>query len=226
MGVYATGIKSKAICERCGFKVPFQQLTTEWNGLRVCPECWEPKHPQLTPRTAADAQAIYQPRPGEHGREDATVRIWRGLSSPARLGEINPPVVSSTASPTGVQATSALGDAEIKLIVQGLGITSSIGDVTVPVVVTGEAITSALGDEAIIGAVVETGEAITSALGTVTPTVLAGASGQIVSTALGDEWGQVLVLETGLAITSAVGTVAVDIRGWGNESWGDNGWGE
>ena len=36
----------------------------DWKGFKVCPECYEPKHPQLEPkRTINEPQALYQPRP-------------------------------------------------------------------------------------------------------------------------------------------------------------------
>lgn len=35
-----------AICDRCGFRFKSTQLRKEWQGLMVCKECWEPRHPQ------------------------------------------------------------------------------------------------------------------------------------------------------------------------------------
>ena len=46
---FAVGVKSQAICDRCGYQYPYLELKKEWNGLLVCPECYEPKHPQLEP---------------------------------------------------------------------------------------------------------------------------------------------------------------------------------
>ena len=61
---YASGKFAVALCDRCGFKYKLHTLKEEWNGLKTCRECYEPKHPQLTPHTApADPQAIYKPRP-------------------------------------------------------------------------------------------------------------------------------------------------------------------
>lgn len=34
-------------CQRCGFTFPSSKIIQEWTGLRVCRDCWEPKHPQL-----------------------------------------------------------------------------------------------------------------------------------------------------------------------------------
>lgn len=34
-------------CQRCGWTFPSGEIKTEWTGLHVCKNCWEPKHPQL-----------------------------------------------------------------------------------------------------------------------------------------------------------------------------------
>ena len=61
---YASGKFAKAMCDRCGFEYKLLELKQEWNGLKTCPECYEPKHPQLEPTpTVADAQALFEPRP-------------------------------------------------------------------------------------------------------------------------------------------------------------------
>ena len=61
---YASGKHSIAICDRCGFQYKYTQLREEWNGFRVCSECFEPKHPQLEPvRHLADPEALRHPRP-------------------------------------------------------------------------------------------------------------------------------------------------------------------
>ena len=61
---YALGKYAKAICDRCGFEYKLSALKEEWNGLKVCSTCYEPKHPQLEPITVkADPEALYKPRP-------------------------------------------------------------------------------------------------------------------------------------------------------------------
>ena len=70
MAVFASGKYALAICDRCGQQYKFLELKKEWNGLEVCPECYEPKHPQLDPSYhAADAQALPFTRPA---REEPT----------------------------------------------------------------------------------------------------------------------------------------------------------
>ena len=51
------------MCDRCGFEVAYLSMKKEWTGFKVCADCWEPKHPQLEPRAANDAQQIHEPRP-------------------------------------------------------------------------------------------------------------------------------------------------------------------
>ena len=61
---YAQGKYARAICDRCGFDVPYLDLKKEWTGFKVCGECYEPKSPQLDPpHHATDPEALYQPRP-------------------------------------------------------------------------------------------------------------------------------------------------------------------
>jgi len=61
---FAVGKYSEAICDRCGFQYKYLELKEEWNGLLVCQECYEPKHPQLEPsNSSADAEALENPRP-------------------------------------------------------------------------------------------------------------------------------------------------------------------
>ena len=51
------------ICDRCGFKFKASQTRMEWNGLIVCHECYEERHPQDFVRGRRDRQAVQHPRP-------------------------------------------------------------------------------------------------------------------------------------------------------------------
>jgi hypothetical protein len=55
------------MCPRCGFDKRLRTFRQEWNGLRVCPECYDPKHPQLSVRGKADDQSLpfASPEPAE-----------------------------------------------------------------------------------------------------------------------------------------------------------------
>ena len=56
-----------AQCDRCGFTFKARQLRKEWNGLRVCRECWEPRHPQDSLRGKPDRQSTEWARPRSEG---------------------------------------------------------------------------------------------------------------------------------------------------------------
>lgn len=66
---FANGIKAIAECDRCGQQYRLKKLKTEIIKQRqyqilVCPECWDPDHPQLMLGTfpVDDPQALRNPR--------------------------------------------------------------------------------------------------------------------------------------------------------------------
>lgn len=66
---FASGIRAIAQCDRCGQRYKLKELKTEVikqrrYELRVCPECWDPDHPQLMLGTfpVDDPQALRNPR--------------------------------------------------------------------------------------------------------------------------------------------------------------------
>ena len=52
-----------AICDSCGRKFKANTMRRRWDGLFVCKEDWEQKHPQLTIRVRGDKQQVPIPRP-------------------------------------------------------------------------------------------------------------------------------------------------------------------
>lgn len=50
-------------CDRCGFTRYGSEMKKEWTGLIVCPECYDPRHPQDLVRPKADNQSVKDPRP-------------------------------------------------------------------------------------------------------------------------------------------------------------------
>jgi len=66
---FATGKKSKALCDRCGRKIDYVDLKVQIinqrdSGLRVCEECLDVDHPQLQLGKIRidDPQALKSPR--------------------------------------------------------------------------------------------------------------------------------------------------------------------
>lgn len=67
---FASGKKAIAECDRCGQRYMLRQLRkltikTKVTNVLVCPECWEPDHPQLKlgMYPVNDPQALRNPRP-------------------------------------------------------------------------------------------------------------------------------------------------------------------
>jgi len=61
---YSAGKFAIGLCDRCGFEYKLNELKKEWNNLKTCKECFEPKAPQLDPTpVVSDKQALHNPRP-------------------------------------------------------------------------------------------------------------------------------------------------------------------
>ena len=52
-----------AICDSCGRKFKASTLRKRWDGLLVCKEDFEVKHPQLSLKVHGDKQTVPIPRP-------------------------------------------------------------------------------------------------------------------------------------------------------------------
>jgi hypothetical protein len=52
-----------AICDSCGRKFKASTMSKRWDGLFVCKEDLEPRHPQLSLRVKGDIQTVPIPRP-------------------------------------------------------------------------------------------------------------------------------------------------------------------
>lgn len=50
------------ICDRCGFRKRASETTKDWDGLYVCREDFDGKHPQDSVRARADRQRVKDPR--------------------------------------------------------------------------------------------------------------------------------------------------------------------
>lgn len=67
---FSSGKNSIAECDRCGFRFKLTALQklvvkTKTYDLKVCPECWDPDHPQLQlgMYPVDDPQGVKDPRP-------------------------------------------------------------------------------------------------------------------------------------------------------------------
>ena len=79
MARFASGKDAYGYSDRSGFRYRLNEMITEWNGLKVGPDEYEPKHPQLEPpRVGPDPQALHDPRPDQ--RTEVSVAVLLGLN--------------------------------------------------------------------------------------------------------------------------------------------------
>ncbi len=234
MAKFASGIKSKAISDISGFEVRYTQLRTTWDNLRVEPEEYDPKQPQLTPaKNVTDATALFNPRPN-NDPENVTIQIGftqdifasriarsqTGIGTHAR-GNVGTVSFVIEEEQTGVAGTTAIGNYtpqdQIDVDVTEVGATSAIGAFGAGVGITGVQATGGTGTETIThdrifdlpnGGVDGTGAIGTSAPQTdVISTNIAGTS------AVGAEIPQSDVIATGVAGTGVIGTFGEEGNG-------------
>jgi hypothetical protein len=223
MARYASGKKSQAISDISGLRVPYTKLRTTWDGLRVSPEDFDPKQPQLTPaKNVVDATALFNPRP-DTDPENVVVYIgftqdWTidprllppvGVPSIGTVGYVN---LEITPTQTGVGGTGAVGTETLEMSINEVGAagTGGVGVEVPSAVVTGvsgSGGTGGVGIEALSLSIDEDGVAGTGAV---------GAEALILS-----------IDETGVAGTGAVGneSVSIDESFWGAGDWGEETWG-
>ena len=85
MSAYAAGKYALGLCDRCGQQYMLNELRKEWTGAKTCPECYEPKHPQLEPlRHVSDAEALKEPRPSPSG----FLEVFVGIPGDSTFGSI------------------------------------------------------------------------------------------------------------------------------------------
>ena len=227
MARYAKGKKSYAISDRGGQRVRYTQLKTTWDGLRVAPDEWEPKHPQLTPaRNIIDAEQLFKPRSTGQDREDVVIYLAHtfdpftrslerksvGAAGLGTVGEINSDDVSLLILETGVAGTGAVGTETIQM--ESNPSASGLGG------------TGAIGTEALDLSIAEAGVAGTGATGVELGFLeVTGNSGNGGTGGVGVEALNLSITEAGVAGTGAVGNETIDIPAWGFGTWGSGTWG-
>ena len=183
MAKLASGKKSVAISDRSGFKIKYTDLKTTWDGLRVEPSEWEPKHPQLTPaKNVVDATALFQPRPDNdpenvdiflgYSQDIFASRVQRsqtgvGINGQGSVGFVG---ISLSEPVTGLAGTTAIGTFAPGFEIDGVSATGAIGTAIaedqVDVTTTGTEGTGAVSDVS-LGATA-TSTSATGAIGTST----------------------------------------------------------
>lgn len=92
-------------CDQCGKWIRRSEARKQWDGLLVCPEDWDPKHPLLSLRATPDRQAVFDARPEP---PDKFVTIKHDVGSFCLI------------SPNGTYYIVYAGDDGVWLVDQGL----------------------------------------------------------------------------------------------------------
>ena len=196
-----------------GFKVKYKNLKTTWDNLRVEPEEYDPKQPQLTPaKNVIDATALFQPRPDN---DPDNFTFFVGYTQDWTVDPRDLPSI-------GMHGIGAVGN----------GVNAEINTINLTVTVSGVAGTGAIGTVVLNPTVVATGVAATGAIGTVVLSLSiteTGVAGTGAIGGFGETDGanmQLSITESGVAGTGAIGTESPQVLGWGQEGFGEGGWGE
>jgi len=227
MARYASGRKSKAISDITGFKVNYTSLKTTYDHLRVEPEEFDIKHPQLTPaKNVVDATALFQPRP-DNAQENVKLFL-----------EFNPDIFASKIEKSQ-KGIGVKGNAQVEPLTSASfnfgadsGVataTGAIGTILINLELeeTAAVGTGAIGTSVITAKVNEAGVAGTSAIGTVIINFQIANAGVSGTGAIGVEIPKASLIEAGVAGTAAIGDATdIKIGGWGNEGWNVGTWGD
>ena len=229
----AKGKKSVAIGDISGFKIPYKELKTTWEGFRVEPEDFDPKHPQLTPaKNVIDATALFKPRP-DTDPENVVVPIGYSFDPFIPIQQ-RPPVGVPSFGFVGF-VLAAIDDVENATGVAGTGQLGSVTlFITLDVISSGVAGTGAVGTETVEAGIVEAGVAGTGEVAPVTEEgdgniqiSVSGFGGVGGVGAVGNEISELVIFETGLAATGQIGTESLEVNeAWGEDAWSTGVWGE
>jgi len=210
MGKYARGKRSLALSDRGGLRVKYTDLKTTWDGLRVSPEDWEPKHPQLTPaKNVVDATALFNPRP-DNDPENVTFFVGYNYDIFTPIQQ-RPPVGVPGKGSIGAIPRSSL---EYELSVTGVAGTGAVNDVAgIGPSTDGLAATGALGDYTPESEITETGLAGDGDTGTAVPNIVIDVditNGLAGTGAIGDFDTATRVTNFNVVSTGAVGTPTLE----------------
>ena len=129
MARYATGKYAYGYSDRSGFRYKLSEMRTEWNGMKVGPDEYESKHPQLEPRPkGADAQALKDPRP-DQDVETTAFTVYTNVGD-GIIGGLITKTTALSASVGTVAITSTVASSSSTTASTTVG-TSAVGSVEV-----------------------------------------------------------------------------------------------
>ncbi len=231
---YAVGKFARALCDRCAFEYKLNELKEEWNGLKVCPSCYEPKHPQLEPqkylkKTRSDL--LFKPRPDNDSKNQTTTfragPLFKNFAAKMGtfIGEVS---INTSEDAGGFEATASQGTPSYtaQTSPSGIASTSAQGTVIATAITnpTGIAATSAQGGPQFNLTENAAGQAGTSAQGSLIFSATENAVGIGATSAQGTVSPQLVVSVSGLQMTAGRGTITIGQPGWGNNPFGLGTW--
>ena len=112
---FASSQRAHGYCDRCGFRYPLRRMVelvikTKKVNILVCPECWEPDHPQLLlgMQPVLDPQALRNPRPDNTYYEPSGSRVIYWGWNPVGYNESPSTLVAQGAVGTVTVSTESL----------------------------------------------------------------------------------------------------------------------
>ena len=169
MARYASGKYAYGISDRSGFRYRLADMITEWNGLKVGPDEYEPKHPQLEPISpGSDPQALFEPRP-DTSTEVAGQRLL--IKNPFQSGSSGSAVITVFEPSHGRSTSDAVVFRKVEAFVgfSEASLEKATGYTITVVDANSYTITITGGETATIGNARGGGDNATSGPGTATP---------------------------------------------------------
>ena len=228
MARYASGKKSLAISDISGLRVKYTKLRTTWDGLRVSPEDFDPKQPQLTPaKNVVDATALFNPRPDT---DPENISFFVGFNYDPFLDPRQQPTVGINA--TSIIGTGAVGYPSFLEVkgVSGNGGTGSVGVEALDLSIdeAGVGGTGAVGTSSFFMSIDQVGAGGAGDVGTSSLLASIDEVGVGGTGAVGTEALIMEINEVGVSGNADVGDAAaeIDYGAWGYLAWGEGAWGE
>jgi hypothetical protein len=109
---YASGRYAWAECQKCGLRFKYLQIVSDghWRHLRVCPQCYDVRHPQERLKRVSDAVALWRASPDS--RHAPTTPVLAGVLNATTAELTWASVTSQDSRPAGYKLLRAIGAAD------------------------------------------------------------------------------------------------------------------
>lgn len=102
---FASGKEAWGVCDICGWRYLLLELRAmtdngKSTGIKACPECWNPEHPQddIDKLDTSDPQSLMDPRPERDLAGQRSAFGWNPVGNPlnAMIISINSVTITTT----------------------------------------------------------------------------------------------------------------------------------